>query len=120
MAETLMRVRGLKKHYPVETGLFAKLGGGQRYVHAVDGVDFDIEKGEILGLAGESGCGKTTTGKCLTRLTDPTAGEVTFGPTRSTSHSWRVRSSRSTDATPRSSSRTRSSRSTTDSPSKSG
>lgn len=80
MAETVMQVRGLKKHYPVETGLLEKMRGGQRYVHAVDGIDFDVHKGEILGLAGESGCGKTTTGKCLTRLTDLTDGTVRFGP----------------------------------------
>lgn len=75
-----MEIRGLKKHYPVETGLLAQLRGNQRYVHAVDGIDFDINRGEIIGLAGESGCGKTTTGKCLTRLTDLTDGTVRFGP----------------------------------------
>ncbi|MWV63879.1 ATP-binding cassette domain-containing protein [Halorubrum sp. JWXQ-INN 858] len=82
MAETLMEVRGLKKHYPVDTGLLKKLRGEQRRVHAVDGVDFDIRKGEILGLAGESGCGKTTTGKCLTHLVEVTDGTMTFGDDR--------------------------------------
>ncbi len=82
MAKTLVEVRGLKKHYPVDTGLLAKLRGEQRYVHAVDGVDFDIYNGEILGLAGESGCGKTTTGKCLTHLVEVTDGTMTFGDDR--------------------------------------
>jgi peptide/nickel transport system ATP-binding protein len=79
MAETLIDVTNLKKHYPVEAGLTAQLLGNQRYVHAVDGIDFDIGRGEIFGLAGESGCGKTTTGRCLARLTDPTDGEIRFG-----------------------------------------
>ena len=82
MEETLMEVRGLEKHYPVDTGLLTQLTGGQRYVHAVDGVSFDIKKGEIFGLAGESGCGKTTTARCLTRLDDPTGGEIRFGDDR--------------------------------------
>jgi peptide/nickel transport system ATP-binding protein len=82
MAETLMEVRGLEKHYPVDTGLISRLTGGQRHVHAVDGVSFDIEQGEIFGLAGESGCGKTTTARCLTRLDDPTAGDIYFGEDR--------------------------------------
>jgi peptide/nickel transport system ATP-binding protein len=82
MAETLMEVRGLEKYYPVDTGLLTRFTGGQRFVHAVDGVSFDIEKGEIFGLAGESGCGKTTTARCLTRLDDPTAGDIYFGDDR--------------------------------------
>ena len=82
MAETLMEVRDLKKHYPVDTGLISRLLGKQRAVHAVDGVSFEIEKGEIFGLAGESGCGKTTTARCLTRLDDPTSGEIYFGDKR--------------------------------------
>lgn len=82
MAETLMEVRDLKKYYPVDTGLVARFLGDQRHVHAVDGVDFDIEKGEIFGIAGESGCGKTTTARCLTRLDDPTSGDIFFGEDR--------------------------------------
>jgi peptide/nickel transport system ATP-binding protein len=77
-----MEVRDLKKYYPVDTGLLTRLRGGQRFVHAVDGVNFDIEKGEIFGLAGESGCGKTTTARCLTRLDDPTGGDIYFGEDR--------------------------------------
>lgn len=79
MAETLVKVENLEKRFPVETGLLAKIRGDQQYVHAVDGVDFEIEKGEIFGLAGESGCGKTTTGKCLARLHEPTDGRILFG-----------------------------------------
>lgn len=79
MAETLVEIENLEKRFPVETSLLAKVRGDQRYVHAVDGVDFEIEKGEIFGLAGESGCGKTTTGKCLARLHEPTDGRILFG-----------------------------------------
>lgn len=82
MAETLVEVQDLEKRFPVETGLLAKLRGNQQYVHAVDGVDFNIRKGEIFGLAGESGCGKTTTGKCLARLHEPTDGRILFGDDR--------------------------------------
>lgn len=82
MAETLIEVEDLSKHYPVDTGLLARLTGGQRFVHAVDGVSFDIERGEIFGIAGESGCGKTTTARCLTRLDDPTSGDIYFGDDR--------------------------------------
>ena len=79
MADPLIRVRGLKKHFPIEANLLKQLRLDQEYVHAVDGIDFEIEEGEIFGLAGESGCGKTTTGRCLTRLDDPTSGEIVFG-----------------------------------------
>ena len=82
MAETLVEVEGLEKHFPVETGMLARIRGGQEYIHAIDGVDFQIQKGEIFGLAGESGCGKTTTGKCLARLHEPTSGRILFGEER--------------------------------------
>jgi oligopeptide transport system ATP-binding protein len=70
MRETLVSVRGLVKHFPVE--------GSDEVVRAVDGVSFDIFAGETLGLVGESGCGKSTAGRCLLRLIEPTAGEITF------------------------------------------
>ena len=68
--ETLLSVRGLVKHFPVE--------GSDEVVRAVDGVSFDIFAGETLGLVGESGCGKSTVGRCLLRLIEPTAGQITF------------------------------------------
>src|SRR5918999_646275 len=68
--EELVRVRGLFKHFPVE--------GSDDVVRAVDGVTFDIFAGETLGLVGESGCGKSTVGRCLLRLIEPTAGQVLF------------------------------------------
>ena len=69
----LLEVSGLKKHFPLRGGLF---GGVTGHVYAVDGVDFTISKGETLSLVGESGCGKSTVGRALLRLIDPTAGEV--------------------------------------------
>ena len=66
----LVRVRGLVKHFPVE--------GSDDVVRAVDGVTFEILEGETLGLVGESGCGKSTVGRCLLRLMEPTAGEIEF------------------------------------------
>lgn len=71
----LLEVQGLKKYYPVKQGLFKKTVG---YVKAVDGVDFSIGHGETFGLVGESGCGKTTIGKSILRLTEPTEGSVIF------------------------------------------
>jgi oligopeptide transport system ATP-binding protein len=68
--ETLVSVRDLFKHFPVE--------GTDEVVRAVDGVSFDIFAGETLGLVGESGCGKSTVGRCLLRLIEPTAGEIIF------------------------------------------
>ena len=74
--ETLLEVRNLKKYFPVTEGLvFQKTIGN---VKAVDGVSFDVRKGETLGLVGESGCGKTTTGRCVLQLEPPTSGEIVF------------------------------------------
>ncbi len=74
-APSLLQVRGLVKHYPVTAGVFSR---EVARVRAVDGVSFEIAPGETLGLVGESGCGKTTVGRTLLRLEEPTAGEVLF------------------------------------------
>ncbi len=71
----LLEVRDLVKHFPVRKGL---LPGRKEWVRAVDGVSFDVHRGETLGLVGESGCGKSTTGRALLRLIEPDAGEVRF------------------------------------------
>ncbi len=75
MSEPLLRVAGLKKHFPVLGGLLSREVGR---VHAVDGVSFEVNRGETLGLVGESGCGKSTTGRCVLRLIEPSAGEIVF------------------------------------------
>ncbi|MDT7952780.1 MAG: ATP-binding cassette domain-containing protein [Acetobacteraceae bacterium] len=69
----LLEVEGLKKHYPLKGGFF---GGKRGTVQAVDGVSFTVSRGETLSIVGESGCGKSTVGKTILRLTDPTAGEI--------------------------------------------
>ena len=73
--ETLLEVNDLVKHFPIRRGFLRRQTGA---VKAVDGVSFFIREGETLGLVGESGCGKTTTGRCLLRAIEPTAGEVRF------------------------------------------
>jgi peptide/nickel transport system ATP-binding protein len=75
MSAPLLRVSGLRKHFPVRRGLLRRQAGA---VRAVDGLDFDVLRGETLSLVGESGCGKTTTGRLLTRLLEPTAGSIIF------------------------------------------
>ncbi len=71
----LLKVKRLKKYFPVKQGLFARISG---HVKAVDQIDFDIREKETLGLVGESGCGKTTAGRTIIRLLEPTSGEVVF------------------------------------------
>jgi oligopeptide transport system ATP-binding protein len=75
MNDVLLEVRNLVKHFTVGGGLF---GGQPGLVRAVDGVSFSIRRGETLGLVGESGCGKTTTGRCILQLERPTSGQVLF------------------------------------------
>ncbi|HEC34071.1 MAG TPA: ABC transporter ATP-binding protein [Chloroflexi bacterium] len=75
----LVEVRGLRKWFPVQRSFIERLVTRQRqFVHAVDGVDFEIRQGEVFGLAGESGSGKTTTGRLILRLVEPTEGHILF------------------------------------------
>jgi oligopeptide/dipeptide ABC transporter ATP-binding protein len=75
MSQPLLAVTDLKKHFPIKGGILGRTRG---HVRAVDGVSFDVMPGETLGLVGESGCGKSTTGRAILRLIEPTAGTVMF------------------------------------------
>ncbi len=81
MSEALLEVHDLVKHFPVGGGMFSRATG---QVRAVDGVSFSIRRGETLGLVGESGCGKTTTGRCILQLERPTSGRILFDGTELT------------------------------------
>ncbi|RLG46073.1 MAG: oligopeptide ABC transporter ATP-binding protein [Thermoproteota archaeon] len=79
MTQKVLEVRNLKKWFPVRTGILASLlGREQKYVKAVDGIDFEIDEGEVLCLVGESGCGKTTTARTVLRLIEPTDGKIIY------------------------------------------
>ena len=81
MSIPLLQVNDLKKHFPVKKGLF---GRQTEFVYAVDGVSFEIARGETLSLVGESGCGKSTVGRAILRLFDVTSGQVILDGQRMT------------------------------------
>ncbi|RLG60409.1 oligopeptide ABC transporter ATP-binding protein [Candidatus Geothermarchaeota archaeon] len=79
MHDIVIEVKDLKKYFPVQKGFIETLISRKReYVKAVDGISFKIQRGDIFGLAGESGCGKTTTGRLISRLIEPTSGKIFF------------------------------------------
>ena len=75
MADILLNVEGMKVYYPVK----GDFGSGREFVKAVDGVSFEVRRGEVFGIVGESGCGKSTLGRTILRLQEPTSGEIWFG-----------------------------------------
>lgn len=81
-ADVVLRVENLQKQYPIKKGFFAKAA---QVVHALEGVSFELRRGETFAIVGESGCGKSTTGKCILRLTEPTSGKVYVGDQEFTS-----------------------------------
>lgn len=76
--ETLIKVENLKKYFPARTGFISSILKRREWIHAVDGISFDIKRGEVLSLVGESGCGKTTTARVILRLEEPSGGNVYF------------------------------------------
>ncbi len=87
--KTILYVKDLKTWFPLRRGIIEVLKGlPRRYVHAVDGISFQIEEGDSFGLAGESGCGKTTTGKTIIRLLDPTSGIIAYRPRKRLLNEW--------------------------------
>jgi oligopeptide/dipeptide ABC transporter ATP-binding protein len=77
--DAVVQVADLRKHFPIKVGLLARMRGEVPAVRSVDGVSFAVPAGKTLGLVGESGCGKTTTGKTVVRLYEPTAGRIAYG-----------------------------------------
>src|SRR3974390_3899572 len=78
-AQALLEIRGLRMHFPITEGIVLNRKVGT--VKAVDGIDLTVRRGETLGLVGESGCGKTTTGRCILRLERPTSGQILYDGT---------------------------------------